>query len=99
MTPADHSNASAHKRRRCSSTAPPGMVPTAVARVGRAVVRLPRRGGRGVLVSGGIVVTAAHCIEWTHHGAMVLGDHFLEQIETTDGRLLGARAAGRGGSR
>jgi Trypsin-like peptidase domain len=51
------------------------------ARVERAVVRLPRRGGQGVLVAGGLVVTAAHCIGWTAEGAMAYGDPTPEKIE------------------
>lgn len=48
-------------------------------RVAKATVRLPK-GGLGVLVPGGFVLTAAHCITWDGDGAMVLGDRFIELI-------------------
>ena len=54
--------------------------------VENATVRLPATGGQGVLVEGGVILTAAHCIEWDGHGAMVLGDHFLTDVTTRDGR-------------
>jgi hypothetical protein len=43
--------------------------------------------GRGVLVAGGFVFTAAHCVTHDLTGAMALGDHFLQEIETTYGVL------------
>ncbi len=43
------------------------------------------RHGRGVLVAGGFIVTAAHCINWDSHGGMVLGDHHIEEIVTASG--------------
>lgn len=54
-------------------------------RVAAATVRLAKLGGQGVLVPGGYVLTVAHCIEWDAHGAMALGDYFLEPIETRSG--------------
>lgn len=56
--------------------------------VARAIVKLPRLGGLGVLVPGELIVTAAHCIEWTTTGAMVLGDRFHQDISTADGSQL-----------
>ena len=41
---------------------------------------LPRLKGQGVLVRGGYVLTAAHCIGWTSTGGMVLGDVWIEQV-------------------
>jgi hypothetical protein len=44
---------------------------TAKRRCEAATVRLPRRGGQGVLVPGNLIVTAAHVVGWTAEGAMV----------------------------
>jgi CBS domain-containing protein len=55
------------------------------ARVEAATVRLSKLGGQGVLMPGGIVLTACHCIEWSGEAAMALGDHFLEPIVTRSG--------------
>jgi hypothetical protein len=57
-------------------------------RVERATVKLKKLGGKGVLVPGGYILTAAHCLEWDGRGGMVLGDHFLETIITADGKEL-----------
>jgi S1-C subfamily serine protease len=59
-------------------------------RVKAATVRLTKQGGQGVLVPGGYILTAAHCIEWSGTGGMALGDHFLEPVETRDGRTFRA---------
>ncbi len=58
--------------------------------VARATVRFPRRGGKGVLIRGGLVLTAAHVIEWTHEGFMALGDDasFLQPIEVGGRQLM-----------
>jgi len=48
--------------------------------VARATVRLPGKGGQGVLVGGNYILTAAHCVEHVCTGAMVLGDYFIERI-------------------
>ncbi len=55
-------------------------------RIAAATVRLPELGGQGVLIPGGFILTAAHCIEWTETGAMVLGDYFFHKVETSDGK-------------
>jgi hypothetical protein len=47
-----------------------------------ATVRLTRLKGQGVLVPGGFVLTAAHCVGWTAEGGMTLGDYFYEPITT-----------------
>lgn len=39
--------------------------------------------GQGVLIPGGFVLTAAHCINWKGTGAMALGDYFIEEIRTS----------------
>lgn len=44
-------------------------------RVEDATVKLPKVGGQGVLVGGGLVLTATHCIEWDGGAGLVLGDH------------------------
>jgi S1-C subfamily serine protease len=56
--------------------------------VERAVVKLTKTGGRGVLTAGGYILTAAHCIEWDHERSALLGDPCFQQIETFDGRKL-----------
>jgi S1-C subfamily serine protease len=53
-----------------------------------ATVRLSNLGGQGVLVPGGFILTATHCIEWNGDGRMALGDYFVEKLETQDGRKL-----------
>jgi hypothetical protein len=55
--------------------------------VARATVRLPRKGGQGVLVPGQLILTAAHCIGWTSEGHMALGDAFPETIESGSRKL------------
>lgn len=62
--------------------------PSALARIEQATVQLPKRGGRGVLVAGGYILTAAHCVGWSHEGGMALGDHYLEEVRTRDGRAF-----------
>src|SRR5690242_9920977 len=58
-------------------------------RVARATVRLTAVGGQGVLVPGGYILTAAHCINWDGRGGMTNGDdYFIEPIETRDGTKL-----------
>ena len=54
----------------------------------RATVTLTKRGGRGVLIPGDKILTAAHCIEWSHNSEMALGERFLETVETSDGRTF-----------
>lgn len=50
--------------------------------VARATIRFPDR-GLGVLVPGGLILTAAHVVEWTHTGLMALGngEEFVQKIE------------------
>jgi len=58
--------------------------------VARATVRFPVRGGQGVLIPGGFILTAAHVIEWTHTGLMALGngEEFVQRIEAGGKPLL-----------
>lgn len=54
-------------------------------RTSAATVRLPGKRGQGVLVPGGFVLTAAHCVEWSAEGGMALGDHCLEVVQPKSG--------------
>jgi len=54
-------------------------------RAARATVRLPGQGGRGVLVPGGFILTAAHCLTWPGAGGLAPGGHPLEVVEPKDG--------------
>jgi hypothetical protein len=55
-------------------------------RAARATVTLPRMKGRGVLVPGEFILTAAHCIEWDGRGKMGLGKPFLAPVQPRKGR-------------
>jgi hypothetical protein len=55
------------------------------ARILAATIQLPSVGGQGVLVPGGFVLTAAHCIEHYGSGGMALGDSCLETIKPRKG--------------
>ena len=44
------------------------------AKVARATVRFAKQGGQGVIVPGGLIVTAAHVIAWVGTGGMAFGD-------------------------
>lgn len=48
--------------------------------VAAATARLPRLRGQGVLIPGGKILTAAHCVGWTAEGDMVLGEPFIEPV-------------------
>lgn len=54
-------------------------------RVAAATVAITERGGQGVLVPGGFIITAGHCVEWHGTGRMTLGEHYIEQIKTKGG--------------
>ena len=58
--------------------------------VAAATVRFPERGGQGVLVPGGLILTTAHVVDWTDTGAMALGDgeEFVQKIKSAEGRRL-----------
>lgn len=60
----------------------------ALEHVAQATLRLPRLEGQGVVVPGNLILTAAHCIGWTAEGDMALGDFYIEDVETRDGRKL-----------
>ena len=61
---------------------------SARARAERATVELPIKRGRGVLIPGGLILTAAHCVEWNTSGSMANGTDCFEQVRTADGRKL-----------
>lgn len=57
--------------------------------VKRATVKVStaeRGDGQGVLVPGGFILTAAHCVDWDHTGSMALGDYYLQTITSADGK-------------
>lgn len=57
-------------------------------RVARATVTLPAKGGRGAVVAGGYVITAAHCIDCMCDGSMRAGANSqLVNIVTAVGTL------------
>ena len=53
----------------------------ALDRAASATVKITRKGGQGVVIPGGLILTAAHCITWDIEGSMVLGDLYLEDVE------------------
>jgi len=55
--------------------------------VEKATVTLPGKSGQGVLVSGNLILTAAHCIDFKCEGEMALGDYFIEKIKTGEKEL------------
>ena len=54
----------------------------------RATVTFMKSGGRGILVPGNLVITAAHCIGFSCEGEMALGDSYVEGIKTGQGDLM-----------
>jgi hypothetical protein len=57
-------------------------------RVCKAVIEFQKNNGRGVLIQGGFVLTAAHCIGWKANGHMAMDGNDFEEIRTADGRIL-----------
>ena len=57
-------------------------------RVTAATVRIDRHGAQGVLILGGYILTAAHCVKWRRTRGMAMGEHHFERIKTQDGRKL-----------
>ena len=55
--------------------------------VAKATVTLLGKGGQGILVSDGLIITAAHCIDFRYEGAMALGHYFIEEIKTGEKEL------------
>ena len=61
------------------------------AQVEKATVKLTKKGGQGILVPGGFILTAAHCVDYSTGGAMADGFYdFIETIETTKGERIEA---------
>jgi hypothetical protein len=61
------------------------MTESETARVINATVHLDGKGGQGVLVAGGFILTAAHCIQWNGDGGMTMGEYYLEHVTTKSG--------------
>jgi hypothetical protein len=57
------------------------------AEIEKAIVTVTKKGGQGVLVADNLILTAAHCVNFSCEGEMVLGEWYIEEIETTLGRL------------
>ena len=54
-----------------------------------ATVRFPRRGGQGVIVGDGLILTAAHVIGWTATGDMALAsDDYRETVQIRSGEKV-----------
>jgi len=53
-----------------------------ISEIEKAVVRLPERGGLGVLSTGGIIITAAHCVKFSAEGDMAYNKKFLQKVNT-----------------
>ena len=45
-----------------------------------------RENGRGFLVAGGYLLTAAHCVDFDLEGGLALGDYHLQFVETVSGK-------------
>ena len=59
----------------------------------KAMVSMMGTGGQGVLITGGVILTAAHCIELTCKGPMALESNPPEAVRTRMGRLNTATIA------
>lgn len=53
----------------------------------KATVIVTKKGGRGVLVNGNLILTAAHCITYECAGSMALGDYYIEDIKAGKDKL------------
>lgn len=56
-------------------------------KVEQASVRLTKKMGQGVIIPGGFILTAAHCISWDIEGGMPLGDFYLEPVKSRCGEF------------
>ena len=70
---------------------PVGLTAKLKKRVAAATVRVTAKSGQGVLVPGGFVLTASHCVKWNGEGGMVLGDVLRERIQTAGGKRMTLR--------
>src|SRR5215813_2779425 len=51
----------------------------------KATVKISKKGGQGVLIGNGLILTAAHCIDYNCDGDMALmGEYFIEEIVAHD---------------
>jgi hypothetical protein len=83
------------------------MTKTQITRVINATVRLKGRGGQGVLVTGGFILTAAHCMELSLDGGLGLqsscallqfaASHTNPPIRGSSAGIGGWHSAGQGG--
>ncbi|MCF8051592.1 MAG: serine protease [Desulfobacterales bacterium] len=55
--------------------------PGTLDQVEKAVVKVAKKQGQGILVDNCCVITAAHCISWDTDGGMAMGDFYIEEIE------------------
>ncbi len=63
--------------------------PSVLHEIDLATVKLVKKGGQGVLVSGNLIITAAHCIDGLNwEGGLALGDFCLQQLETFAGKKV-----------
>ena len=57
-------------------------------------IRTKERGnGQCVLVEGGLIITAAHCMDWDCNGMMALGEFYLSKIITCSADLIASTLA------
>lgn len=54
-------------------------------RVQEATVSIEGTMGQGILVRGGFILTATHCVDWDGHGEMALGEPYWEWVRTHSG--------------
>lgn len=55
--------------------------------IDKATVSIPGLEGQGVLLHNQLLLTAAHCINFSTIGAMALGEEVLTEIETSESRF------------
>jgi Trypsin-like peptidase domain len=51
-------------------------------------IQTKRATGQCVLVEGGFIITASHCVEWDNSGLMALEKPYLNKIKTVSGNLI-----------
>ena len=52
-----------------------------------------RGNGQCVLVEGGLIITAGHCVDWDCTGGMAMGEFYLSKIRTGSGDLIASTLA------
>jgi len=55
--------------------------------VEKATVTFIKKGGQGILINNGLILTAAHCVDFDNNGKMTLGEYYIEEIQTYQGIL------------